>query len=125
MRFLLDANMPRSSLDIIATHGYQVEHVKDIGMGDATDRDIAAHVRRVAAVLITRDLDFADVRSYPPESSAGYLVLRVPDNWIASEIATLIDHFFAMKDLLVQIPGHLVILDPRQVRFRPALTHAE
>lgn len=121
MKFLLDANMPRSTLGVIKAHGFQAEHVKDIGMGDAVDEDIAAYAHREHAVLTTRDLDFADIRSYPPGPSPGYLVLRVPDNWIASRIATLMEDFLAMDDLVLQIPGHLVILDPHQVRFRPAL----
>jgi hypothetical protein len=87
MRFLLDANMPRSATDAI----------------------------------ITRDIDFADVRRYPPGGSAGFLVLRVPDSWIATEINNLLAGFLRMGHLIEQIPGHLVILDPRQVRFRPAL----
>jgi predicted nuclease of predicted toxin-antitoxin system len=33
----------------------------------APDEDIGASARYSGAVLLTRDLDFADIRRYPPE----------------------------------------------------------
>ena len=48
-------------------------------------------------------------------------MIRVPDTWIASEINELLSRFLGLTELVEQIPGHLVMLDPRRVRFRPAL----
>lgn len=121
MRFLLDANMPCSTLAVFAEHGYTAKHVRDTGMGDAPDKEIAAQARADAAVFVTRDLDFADVRSYPPEATPGILVLRVADDWIAGRITTLVGQFLTMEGLVARIPDHLVILDQNHVRFRPAL----
>lgn len=121
MRFLLDANMPRSATDLLARAGHDAVHVASTGLKDAADDRIADHARAEGRAIITRDLDFADVRHYPPDDSAGFLVLRVPDTWIATAINDLLARFLRMGDLVEQIPGHLVILDPRQVRFRPAL----
>jgi len=84
MRFLLDANMPRSATALFVGHGH-------------------------------------DAHRYPPKESPGYLVIRVPDTWIASEINELLSRFLGLTELVEQIPGHLVMLDPRRVRFRPAL----
>jgi predicted nuclease of predicted toxin-antitoxin system len=121
MRFLLDANMPRSTLALFAEHGHTAVHVNDIGLSSAPDHQIAARARVEDAVLVTRDIDFADVRNYPPEASPGFLVLRVADDWTASQISSLTGTFLNMEALVANIPGHLVILDHRQVRFRPAL----
>jgi hypothetical protein len=38
VKFLLDANMPRAALDVTRSRGHGVEHVRDIGLGDATTR---------------------------------------------------------------------------------------
>jgi predicted nuclease of predicted toxin-antitoxin system len=121
MRFLLDANMPRSTLTVLAEHGHTAKHVRDISMGDARDSEIAAQARADGAVLLTRDLDFADVRNYPPEAMPGILALRVPDDWTAGRITALVGGFLTMETLVARIPGHLVILDPSHARFRPAL----
>ena len=121
MRFLLDANMPRSALALLVQHGHEAEHVKDIGLGNAPDVEIAARACADGAVLVTRDLDFADVRRYPTQTAPGFLVLRIPDDWTARQIVTLLGQFLAMDSLVASIPGHLAILDQRQARFRPPL----
>ena len=63
MRFLVDANLPRSAVAALTRDGHTAEHVRDVGLGNAPDHLIAAHARNVGACLITRDLDFADVRA--------------------------------------------------------------
>ena len=121
MRFLLDANMPRSALALFVQHGHQAEHVKDIGFGDAPDGKIASRARADSAVLVTRDLDFADVRRYPPQIAPGLLVMRIPDDWTAQQIVAVLGQFLALDSLVASLPGHLAILDQRQARFRPPL----
>jgi predicted nuclease of predicted toxin-antitoxin system len=121
MNFLLDANMPRSAIRVLAEHEHTAIHVNDVGLGDALDEQVAAWAVAESAVLITRDLDFADIRSYPPRASPGILVVRVPDDWTAIRIVGLLEEFLSMEELVTRIPGHLVILDRNQARFRPAL----
>ena len=121
MRFLLDANMPRSAAMLLERSGHDAVHVRDTALKHATDERIAEFARTRQRVIVTRDLDFADVRRYPPEDSPGYLVLRVPESRVASQIVELLQRFLDVRGLVEKIPAHLVILDPRQVRFRPAL----
>jgi predicted nuclease of predicted toxin-antitoxin system len=121
MRFLVDANMPRSTLALLASLGHASEHARDIGMGQAPDSRIAARTRSTSAALLTRDLDFADIRHYPPAEYQGILVLRMPDDAVAQTIVNLLERFLKQTELVAQLPGHLVILEPDRVRFRPAL----
>jgi len=62
MRFLVDANLPRSAVEMISSLGHEVAFARDIGLAAATDEAIAAHARASGAALVTRDLDFADIR---------------------------------------------------------------
>jgi predicted nuclease of predicted toxin-antitoxin system len=80
MRFFLDANLPRSAVSALTKLGHQVEFARDIGMANARDEEIAARARETQAALVTRDMDFADIRRYPPEQHAGIVVLRLPDD---------------------------------------------
>ena len=121
MRFLVDANLPRSTVALLQRHGHAAEHVRDLGLGQAPDSQIAARVRTSSAVLMTRDLDFADIRNYPPGSYPGIIVLRLPDDAAAQDIVTLVERLLKQSELLTQVPGHLVILEADRVRFRPAL----
>lgn len=120
MKFLLDANMPRAALGAVLARGHEAEHIRDTELRDAPDEQIAAYALASGAVLVSRDLDFADVRRYPPADYHGLIVLRLPDNSGALQIADVLSRFLA-SDLVNQLPGHLAIVDPSQVRFRPAL----
>jgi predicted nuclease of predicted toxin-antitoxin system len=121
MRFLLDANMPRAALRVLIAAGHSATHVRDLDMGSATDDIIDNFAWASGAILVTRDLDFADTRAYPPEASPGRVVLRVSDSSKAEDIAHLLSCFLATPELLARISGHLVVLEPDRVRFRPAL----
>jgi predicted nuclease of predicted toxin-antitoxin system len=121
MRFFLDANMPRSAIAVLSRFGHDVEFARDVGLGSASDEVVAAHVRRTKSVLLTRDLDFADVRRYPPDQYDGIVVLRIPDDMVAKEIAALIERFLSEPSLVDSLPKHLAIVEPERARFRPPL----
>ena len=72
MRFLVDANLPRSAAELLVQCGHQVEFLCDIGLAAVSDDLVAARARDTLATLLTRDLDFADVRQYPPGDYFGY-----------------------------------------------------
>lgn len=121
MKFLLDANMPRSALVVLREAGHEANHVRDLGLGDATDACIDERARSMVAVIVSRDLDFADVRRFPPEPRPGLLVLRMPDSSTAADVVGLLSRFLSATALVHRIPGHLAILEPDRLRFRPAL----
>jgi predicted nuclease of predicted toxin-antitoxin system len=121
VRFLVDANLPRSASELIARLGHDVEFARDIGLAAATDIVIASHARSAGAALVTRDLDFADVRAYPPQHYAGILVLRVPDHSVAAEMVDILGRFLSESLFVAALAGRLAIVEPDRVRFRPAL----
>jgi hypothetical protein len=73
MRFLIDANMPRSTAESLRRCDHEAVDVRDIGMGGAADSDIAPYAEQNRLALVTRDLDFADIRNYPPAQYASRL----------------------------------------------------
>lgn len=121
MRFLIDANLPRSIVELIVRLGHEAEFARDIGLADAPDRAVAAHARANKAALLTRDLDFADVRNYPPEQYDGIVVFRFPDDVVAKEIVRLAEIFLRETKFVDQLSGRLAVVEPDRVRFRPAL----
>jgi predicted nuclease of predicted toxin-antitoxin system len=76
MRFLIDANLPRSAVGLLVGLGHTVDFARDIGMASAPDDQIAIRAKETSAILLTRDMDFADIRRYPPALYAGIVVLR-------------------------------------------------
>jgi predicted nuclease of predicted toxin-antitoxin system len=120
-RFLVDANLPGSAARVFQDHGYEAVHVRDFGLGDAPDSQIAALAQIDGFTLVTRDMDFADIRRYPPEKYAGLMVLRLPDDANAHEINDVLAKFCRNPSWVVGLPGRLAILEPDRLRFRPFL----
>lgn len=52
--------------------------VTDEGLGGAQDAEAAAVCIAEERVLVTQDLDFADIRTYPPAEYSGIVVFRLP-----------------------------------------------
>ncbi len=111
MRFLIDADLPRSSND-------EAVDVRDIGLRSAKDPEIAYHAQIEKLCLITGDFDFADIRNYPPEQYAGLVVLSLPRAATARYINQLLDSFLTQEKLLTQLPGKLAIVEPGRIRLR-------
>jgi hypothetical protein len=59
-------------------------------MGGQSDSKIGDIVCAEKRALITLDLDFADIRSYPPEQYAGLIVLRL-SNLVADRSSAAAD----------------------------------
>lgn len=120
MRFLVDANLPRSTAACIRKAGHEAVDVRDIGMGKSPDSLIARHAQQNNLVLITRDKDFGNVRNYPPAQYAGIVVLDLPDDTVAAEILRILTAFLAQAPILDRLPGRLAIVEAGRVRLRPA-----
>jgi predicted nuclease of predicted toxin-antitoxin system len=121
VRFLVDANLPRSLSNALSAAGHDVAFGRDIDLAAARDEQIAAHAKAAGAALITRDLDFADIRQYPPNEYFGIVVLRMPDDSIAADIVKTMLAFTRDATLLGAIAGRLAIVEMDNVRLRPPL----
>jgi predicted nuclease of predicted toxin-antitoxin system len=121
MRFLIDANLPRAAIVALEKFGHQVEFARDVGLEAAPDEQIAARARESGAALLTRDMDFADVRRYPPDQYPGIVVLRLPDTAVAQEIVRVLERFLMEPGFLEPLAGRLAIVEVDRVRFRPPL----
>ena len=122
MRLLIDANLPRAAIVVCQKFGHQVEFARDIGLAAASDAQIAERARESGAALLTRDLDFADVRRYPPDQYPGIVVRRLPDTTVALEIAHVLERFLMEPGFLEPLAGRLAIVEIDRVRFRPPLS---
>src|ERR1700677_1740493 len=105
MKFLLDANVPRSAAGLLREHGHEVQDVRDILPNGAADAMVAASAQAGQFILVTRDFDFADIRNYPPKEYAGIIVLELPEDAVASVIIQILKSFVTKSDLLAKLPG--------------------
>jgi predicted nuclease of predicted toxin-antitoxin system len=66
MKFKIDENLPFEAARTWRQAGYDAETVADEGLSGSADETIADRISDEARVLLTLDLDFANIRAYPP-----------------------------------------------------------
>jgi hypothetical protein len=76
LKLKIDENLPSECAEILRDGGFEADTVADERLTGAEDSVIAARCRAEGRVPITLDLDFANIRAYPPADYAGIVVLR-------------------------------------------------
>jgi predicted nuclease of predicted toxin-antitoxin system len=71
VKLKLDENVHTDVAPALRALGHDVLTVHDQGLAGHPDADIARAVQQEQRVLVTFDLDFADIRRYPPSRSSG------------------------------------------------------
>jgi predicted nuclease of predicted toxin-antitoxin system len=86
------------------------------GLRGARDDVIAEHCRVEVRALITLDLDFADIRTYPPATYPGFIVIRV-GNQSRSHILNVMKLVLTLL-MSEQLDNRLWIVSEAGVRIR-------
>ncbi len=120
MRFLIDADLPRSTKDLLRRYGHEGIDCRDVGLGSASDTHIAQYAQDNALCILTGDADFSDIRAYSPNRYHGLVVLHVPPNATASVILSLLEEFLKQPQVVHNVVGKLAIVEPGRVRLRHA-----
>lgn len=74
--FKTDENLPSEAAEAIRQAGHSCHTVWDEKLQGSADPVIAEACRAEHRVLVTLDVDFANILSYPPGSHPGIVVLR-------------------------------------------------
>jgi predicted nuclease of predicted toxin-antitoxin system len=118
--FLADESLPRAVARALRAAGHDAVDARDVGLRGRPDEEVHARAVAEGRVLLSADLDFANVLRFPPASHHGVVVLRVPDDW-GPKART--DRILAGVDEVGadELHGILVIVEPHRVRvFAPA-----
>jgi predicted nuclease of predicted toxin-antitoxin system len=115
MRFKLDENLPQDLADVLKAGGHDVHTVGAEGLAGAKDASILTACRNEGRAIITFDLDFADIRTYPPADYPGLIVLRLSSQAARHTVAVLSQ---AIRLLSTEpLSGHLWVVEDAQVRI--------
>ena len=115
-KFKVDENVPTEVASLLATAGHDALTVPAQRMGGRPDPALAEACRQEGRAVFTLDLDFADIRAYPPADYAGIVVLRL-SRLDKHRILATVQRLLPTLDQ-EPLAGKLWIVDETTVRIR-------
>jgi predicted nuclease of predicted toxin-antitoxin system len=119
MKLKLDENLSRSVAELFRTAGHDAATVRDQGLQGAPDEKVFEVSAREGRVLVTLDRDLGQVLRFPPDASAGIIVIDAGPQ--ASHQALLARVRELLRTLTTRSPDReLWIVEPGRVRIHLA-----
>lgn len=115
-RFKLDENLPRDAEALLRKAGHDIHAVLEEQLGGKPDSRVFDAAQAEERILVSFDLDFSDIRVYPPASHKGIWVLRPRTQSIDDTLALLRAAMLILETVPTQ--GRLWIVEPERVRIR-------
>lgn len=116
MRFKIDENLPVEVALLLRNEGHDAMTVDEEDLAGSSDSNLARICRNEDRVLITLDLDFSDIRAYPPNKYSGLIVLRL-QRQDKLTVMTFAQRLIPLLSTEV-LKQRLWILDENKVRVR-------
>jgi predicted nuclease of predicted toxin-antitoxin system len=116
MKFKVDENLPIEAAEMLQQGGHDAATVLEQHLGGSDDAQLAALCQLESRILVTLDMDFSDIRNYPPAEFPGLVVLRLRQQ----DKPHVLDVLVRLVQVLDQEPieGNLWIVEENRIRIR-------
>lgn len=116
IRVKVDEDLPGQIADLLTQRGYDAATVVMQGWQGLSDEELWPRVQQEGRWLVTADKGFADLRTYPPGSHAGVLLLRL-DEESRRGYLELMEAALSQLDLAEHI-GAVIVVTRQGIRIR-------
>lgn len=99
MKFFLDTNIPYSALEIFKVLKLEAAHARDVGLSRADDKEIIEYAIKNNSIIVTKDLEFANITVFPVELHHGIVIMRLPSFFKASQFVNVLRDFLKSIDV--------------------------
>ena len=123
MKLKLDENFSRHLKPVLIGLGHDVLTAADEELLSHPDIEIAQAAKDEQRMLMTLDVEFADLRKYPPGSHPGVILFRPLSLSPLSVNAFITD--FVRRTNLDKLDACVAVVDPGHVRVRYPLKNSE
>ena len=103
-------------MEIFAQHGHQATTVSEEGLAGAEDESLFEIAKEEGRLFVTLDLDFSDIRVFPPNTHPGIIVIR-PKSEGRDTLRRIIQSLL-QQVVLETLSGTLTIVDETRIRIR-------
>ena len=118
MRFKIDESLPVEVAIMLRGAAHDAVTIVEQDLRGESDVHLAKAMQQEGRAFITLDLDFADIRTYPPEDDSGVVVLRV-GRQSKRQVLEVVDRLLPLLDREPLI-AHLWVVDEQSIRVRGA-----
>lgn len=116
MKLKLDENLSRHLKAALEALKHDVMTAADEGLLSQPDPIIAKAANDEKRILLTLDLEFADLRKYRPGNHPGIILFR-PQSFGPLSVNRFVEAFVRETDLAL-LDGCVVVVEPEKVRVR-------
>jgi predicted nuclease of predicted toxin-antitoxin system len=124
VKFKLDENLGVRTQKIIRDAGHDIQTVYEEAISGISDDQLFSFCQNEQRVLLTLDLDFANVLRFPPEKTEGIVVIRLPRNPSLPLLEQLVRQFLLALEQ-IPIENKLWIVELGRVRVHQSDTETE
>lgn len=116
MRILVDMNLSPEWLSVLAKAGFTAVHWKDVGAANAPDKTIFEWASRERHMVLTQDLDFAQLLFATQSAGPSVVLLRLRNELDPIQQERVCRLLTAASAALES--GGLLVIDERRARLR-------
>ncbi len=116
MKIKLDENLSRQLKGPLSQQGHDVSTALEEGLLGKIDVEVGAAAKSEDRMIFTLDLDFADLRKFPPGSHPGVILFR-PRSMGPSAVNQFVLKF-AQQTELSELSRCLAVVEPHRIRVR-------
>jgi predicted nuclease of predicted toxin-antitoxin system len=123
VRIKLDENLSQLLQPMLEAEGHDTETVFGEGLSGRDDLQVGAAAKQEDRMLFTLDVEFADLRKYPPGSHPGVILFRPRTVGPLTVNRFVLE--FVRETNLSELAGCVVVVDLDRVRVRRPPDSAE
>jgi len=117
VRFKVDENIGHGGVELLRAAGHDVMTVREEGLAGAPDKRIFEACTAEVRPLITMDRDFGHLPRFPPQQTAGIVILELGSPASLRLLHDRLRDFLALAAIR-PVSGQLWIVEPGRVRVR-------
>ena len=116
MRFLADAGVSMTTVRVLRERGHDAVHLREQGLQRLADPEILRKAASEGRIILTFDLDFADLMALGIETAPSVVIFRLHDEAPASVNPRLLEILERRKSELED--GALIVVEDSRYRMR-------
>lgn len=119
LRFFADHCVSTFIIDSLKEAGHEVLRLRDYIPEDSADSIVISKAQELNSILLSLNMDFADILTYPPTDYKGIIALQVrnfPE--IIPQIMRRLLNYLSAHNKMVHFKGKLILVEAHRIRIR-------